>query len=216
MVMLLMVVAFAVGRALLLPGLWPTVTGDAFFITAIIAFGMISQEVSSGAAQMILVRPVGRLEYVMSLYVATCVAALAVSLAELGMVATIANLRGLPTDGQLFLFSALEIVAKVVSTAAVVTLLSSMARGLADLGIYALIVVSDSLFNFLATFGHQVWAKWIKVGLGWLLTTGITSGQLRAGGSELGKAVARLAVTVVGCVALGHLAVRRRELTYSD
>lgn len=214
--LILLAVVTGLLRVAMVPGTWPALPWDAVYITMLLGFGMISQDVSSGAAQMILVRPVTRFEYLFSRYIATCLGALAVVFVEATATVAIAGYRGAPLGGGYVLAAYLSVTSKVISFAAVVVLLSGMSRGLGDVASYAALLITTVFMNFLDTVARQPWAGRIQDVLEALVTPGFEIQQLIMGGATLWQPALQLVAIIVGCFALGYLLFRRRELTYSD
>lgn len=216
MILLAMVVTFAAGRTAMFPMGWQLGVNDAWTAAAILGFGMISQDVSSGAAQLILVRPVRRVEYLLSRCAAVLLGAMVVLALQLGIDVAIATARGMAPAASDVLPNALMAISWVVGVTAIIALLTSVARGLGDLGLYAMFLVSLGFFGFAGQVGRLEWAKWIATGLGWIVNVGLSTEDFADAGPAMWKGLLRLAITVVACLALGYAALRRRELTYSS
>jgi ABC-type transport system involved in multi-copper enzyme maturation permease subunit len=216
MILLAMVVTFAAGRTAMLPMAWQLGVNDAWTVAAILGFGMISQDVSSGAAQLILVRPVRRVEYLLSRCMAVLLGAMMVLGLQLGIALVIATARGIAPLASDILANALMAMSWIVGVTAIIALLTSVARGLGDLGLYAMILAATGFFGFAGQVARLEWAKWIATALGWFVNVGISTEDFAAAGPEMWKGLLQLAITAVACFAMGYAALRRRELTYSN
>jgi hypothetical protein len=201
---------------LLAPRIGFATLGDCYFLALTLAAGMIGQDLSSGTLQLLLARPVTRAQYVFSRWGAVTAGTFLVVVLQCLCAAALMLVRGAPVPwGQaaLYLGNSLLLAA---GTAAVMALLSSLAAGIADLGLLFLVFLSAQVLEKVGMF--KSW-DWLTRGAGELLRVlkpELGLATLFQGGQPAWPALVAYASTVTLCLALAIVVMNRRELSYAS
>jgi hypothetical protein len=211
--LVLLISIFPLGGVILM-GQINVLAGVAAPLALILAAGAIGQEVSSGTLQLLFARPVTRPSYLVSRWFGATMAAFAIvvvvsALAALGLLA-----RGMAPQPLDVVRLWLDALCSAGGHAAVLIMLSTLAGGLGDLGLYVAAFFVNQMLAGLA--GIQRWA-WLQ-----RATTevqGFLGPQLSW--VWLGRdlpiswfAIVSFASTVVLSLAVGIWFLNRRELSY--
>lgn len=203
-------------QVLLAPRVGFAALGDCYFLALTLAAGMIGQDLSSGTLQLLLARPVTRAQYVFSRWGAIAAGSVLVVVLQTLCVAAIVLVRGAPVpwdQAALYLGNSVLLASGV---AAVMALLSSLASGIADLGLLLLVFLTAQVLEKVGMF--KSWG-WLERGAGELLRAlkpGLDLAALVHGGPAVWPAVAAYLSTVTLCLALAVLVMNRRELSYAS
>jgi ABC-type transport system involved in multi-copper enzyme maturation permease subunit len=211
--LVLLITFFPLG-AVVLTGQISVISSIAAPLALILAAGAIGQEVSSGTLQLLFARPVTRPSYLASRWLAATLAsfAIVVVVATLGSVGLmLRNMAPQPLDVVRVL---LEALCSSAGHAAVLIMLSTLAGGLGDLGLYVATFFVNQMLAGLAAL--QGWA-WLARASGEV--QGLLGPQLSF--VWLGRdlpvswfAIVSWASTVTLALAIGIAALNRRELSY--
>lgn len=190
---------------------------NAMNFALILSAGMIGQDVSAGVLQLVFARPVRRSEYVFSRWAAAALASAALFLLQIAAVAAIGALRGHAQPLAETAAFAAECVLHAVGVVSVMTLLSALAPGLADL---ALLLIIGFTGTVLGTVGQVMSGGTVLVRIGQEIGR-FTSPEVPIAAIVNGDAVSWFAIaswlsTVTLCLALAILLVNRKELSYAS
>jgi ABC-type transport system involved in multi-copper enzyme maturation permease subunit len=215
LVLLLLLGWLPMFQILLAPRIGFGALGDCYFLALTLAAGMIGQDLSSGTLQLLLARPVTRAQYVFSRWGAVTAGTFLVLVLQCLCAAGLMLARGVPVpwgQGALCLGNGLLLAAGL---AAVMALLSSLASGIADLGLLFLVFVSAQVLEKVGMV--KSW-DWLTLGAGELLRTikpELALATLARGPQAAGPAVVAYLSTVTLCLALAIVVMNRRELSYA-
>jgi ABC-type transport system involved in multi-copper enzyme maturation permease subunit len=190
--------------------------GDGYFFALALGAGMIGQDVSSGTLPLLLARPVSRAEYVFSRWGAISAGAFSALLLQALTATAIMLLRGASVpwgDAGLFLADGALLV---ISTAALLALLSSLAGGLGDIGLLVLLFLSAQVVQKVAMFKSWMWLVRGTEELVHVLKPELNLGPLAHGAAVPWFAVVSWLSTVTLCLALAIVVMNRRELSYAS
>jgi hypothetical protein len=147
---------FPLGGSALM-GQLSVISGIAAPLALILAAGAIGQEVSSGTLQLLFARPVTRPSFLVSRWLGATLAAFGITVV-VTMLATLALLlrsaAPAPLDVARLLLDAL---CSCAGHAAVLIMLSTLAGGLGDLGLYVAIFFVNQMMLGLAALKHWTW-----------------------------------------------------------
>jgi ABC-type transport system involved in multi-copper enzyme maturation permease subunit len=193
-----------------------TVLGDCYFLALTLATGMIGQDLSSGTLQLLLARPVTRAQYVSSRWGAVAAGTFLVVVLQTLCAALIMTLRGAPVPwagAAVFLANGALLA---IGTAAVMALLSSLASGIADLGLLFLVWLSAQVLEKVGML--KSW-EWLARGAGELLRVlkpELDLAPFFHAGPIPWLAVVSYLSTVTLCLGLAVVVMNRRELSYAS
>lgn len=216
MIFLFVWIGMELGHVWFLPGDWSAIYGDSYVFALLFGVGMIGQDVSSGAAQLILARPVTRLEYLMSRIAATIVGSAAFCAVEFGAALAFAMTHGVRTPWHEVTAVAMSLALGAIASGAVIGLWSSVARGLGDAAIVAGLFLGAAFIDFVSAMKQWDWGHALTPWIWWIARPVVKIEEFLVGGEVLAKALLRTAALILASVALGYAALRRKELTYSD
>jgi hypothetical protein len=197
------------------PGVGLGALGDAYPIGILFAAGMIGQDVSSGVLQLVLARPVRRWEYVLSRWGGAAGAATVAALAQALLGGIVLALRGAPPDAQqLALFGAARAL-EIFGVVAVFALLSSLAGGLGDLGLYVVLTIGGGLLSLIGQLRQWPALQWAGQELGALLGPKLDLAAFVAGAPFWLPALT-YASNLTLCLLLAVVVMNRKELSYAS
>lgn len=203
-------------QILLAPRIGFAALGDCYFLTLTLAAGMIGQDLSSGTLQLLLARPVTRAQYVFSRWGAVAAGTFLIVVLQALCAASLMLARGAPVPwGQAALYLGNSALL-ALGVAAVMALFSSLASGIADLGLLFLAFLSAQVLEKVGMF--KSW-DWLARGAGELLRTlkpELDLASLVHGGQVPWPAVVAYLSTVTLCLALAVVVMNRRELSYAS
>jgi len=184
-------------------------------IALIVAAGGIGQDVSAGTLQLILVRPVTRSEYLFSRWLAASLAAIGMTFVLIAIGVVILFLRQAPPQGAEVASLALGSITAATGNAAVVIMLSALAAGLADIGIYFAAFISAQILAGLASIEHWTWLTAAVGQLQKVLSPEVSFAWLGRSAPVPWFALVSWASTVTLALAIGIASLNRRELSYA-
>jgi hypothetical protein len=198
--------------------------GSGFFAILILSAGVVSRDVSSGALQMILARPIRRTSYLYGRY-AGILAAYAVFLAVAGTLSilfafTLPRLLGAPQSGSPPFAAigrgAASAFLDALLFAAVLLFFSTFLRGYADVLAYFLL---SMLLGILPGLGAQLRNSWLtRAGetIRRNVLPNVEWGRLLRGENVLGEPTGRWLLAVTLFLVLAALIFSRREFSYGQ
>ena len=212
---LLLLVTVAPLAAVAFMGTLSPLGGVATPIALIFAVGAIGQDVSSGTLQLLLVRPVSRPSYLVSRWLACVLATVGIVVLLLALGTLVLLARGTHPDGLDLVRIVLESASTAAGYAAVMIMLSTLANGLGDLGLYVGTYFIVQALDALATFKH-----WDALARACVEVRGVLGPQLPwewlvHGTPPSWFAFASWASTVTLALAVGIARLNRRELSYA-
>jgi len=212
--LLMLVSVFSLGAAAMMGSLSP-LGGIASPIALVLAAGAIGQDVSSGTLQLLLVRPVSRPSLLVHRWLAAVIGAMGLSLAMLVLGTIALLLRGMHPDALDLIRIVLEFACSAAGSAAIMVMLSTLAGGLGDVGLFAAAVIFTQMVTGLATL-----ERWDMVLRACTEVQGVLSPQLSWEWMVHGMppswfAITSWASTVTLALAVGIARLNRRELSYA-
>lgn len=181
----------------------------------ILAAGAIGQEVSSGVLTLTFARPVSRGSYVVSRWFAAAAFATMLATAQLALGGAIAALRGGSVDVRDVLMMVLESGLDAFAGAAAMVLLSSLANGLGDLGIFFMAMLGGQITILIATFQHWTWLGRFAEEIQHTLMPDLNLIVLLHGGEPSWFAIVSVLSTIALGPPLATVALNRKELSYA-
>ena len=212
--LLMLVTVFPLGAAAVMGTLSP-LAGIASPLALILAAGAIGQDVSSGTLQLLLVRPVSRPSLLVHRWLASVLGAVAISLGML-LLGTIALLlRGTHPDALDLIRMVLEHACSAAGSAAVMVMLSTLAGGLGDVGLFAAAVILTQMLTGLATLQRWDWLLRACTEVQGALSPQLSWEWMLHQTPPSWFAVTSWASTVTLALAVGIARLNRRELSYA-
>ena len=192
-----------------------TLNGIASPLALIFAAGAIGQDVSSGTLQLLLVRPVTRSEYLFNRWLASGIGALGLTLLMFALGALVLMLRGEPPAAAELVRMSLESACAVAGSAAIMIMLSSLAGGLGDVGLYFASLILLQMLGGVGQFEHWPWLERAATELEGVLAPQLSFAWLPQHMPVSWFAVASWASSVTLALAVGLARLNRRELSYA-
>lgn len=211
--LVLLLTFFPLGGAIL-TGQITMLAGIAAPLALILAAGAIGQEVSSGTLQLLFARPVTRPSYLASRWLAATLAAFAIVLVVTLLASAGLLLRGMapaPVDVARVL---LEALCSCAGHAAVLMMLSTLAGGLGDLGLYVATFFVNQMLAGLAAIQGWRWLARASNEVQGLLGPQLSWVWLGRDLPVSWFAIVSWASTVTLALAIGIAVLNRRELSY--
>jgi len=190
--------------------------GDSVGITLIFAVGMIGQDVSSGVLQLLFARPVRRIEYVVSRWLAVGTAAAAVGLLQVLIAwAILSAYPNAPTTAQLGMFVGSRVL-ECFGIAAVFTMLSCLIGGVGDLAIYFVGTVLGGVLELVAQTQHWTVLSRAASELAGFLTPKLNLATLAATSPLPFFPIVSFVSTIALCLVVAVAVMNRKELSYAS
>lgn len=190
--------------------------GIAAPLALIFAAGAIGQDVSSGTLQLLLVRPVTRPEYLVSRWLASVIGALGLTLFMFALGTLVLMLRGSPPAAAELVRMSLESTSTSMGSAAVMIMLSTLAGGLADVGIYFASLIVLQMLAGVGQLKHWDWLTRATAELQAVLAPQMSFSWLGQHTPVSWFAVMSWASTLALALAIGLARLNRRELSYAS
>jgi ABC-type transport system involved in multi-copper enzyme maturation permease subunit len=187
----------------------------AFFIAMILAAGAIGQEVSSGVLQLTFARPVTRPAYVIGRWLGAASGGAALSIAAV-LVAWIGlALRGHPTAAPEALALASECLLGAATGAAILVGFSAFVNGLADVGLYVLLLMGSQVWETVARMRGEMGSARAAAELHRTLQPDIHFAWIAGHGAPAWTEPVVALSTLTLALGLAILAMNRKELSYA-
>ena len=212
--LILLLTFFPLGAAVL-TGQLSVLSGIAAPLALILAAGAIGQEVSSGTLQLLFARPVTRPSFLVSRWIGATLGAFAITAVVAALASLLLMARSMapaPLDVVRLL---LETLCSAAGHAAVLLMLSSLAGGLGDLGLYVSIFFVNQMLTGLAAFQRWSWLERMTGEIQGFLGPQLSWVWL---GRELPVSwlpIVSWASTITLALAVGITMLNRRELSYA-
>jgi ABC-type transport system involved in multi-copper enzyme maturation permease subunit len=184
-------------------------------IAFILAAGAIGQDLSSGTLTLLFVRPVTRLEYVLSRWAGATLGAFGLCVFTYVLGALLMILRGTPPEAAAVAQLVLEAITTASGCAAIMIMLSTLAGGLGDVGLWAATMVIIQMFTALAQFKQWQWLIRTCTELQHVMSPELSFAWVFQHTPPSWFAIASWASTVALALALANLRLNRRELSYA-
>jgi ABC-type transport system involved in multi-copper enzyme maturation permease subunit len=212
--LLFIVTVFPLGGAVLMGTLSP-LAGIASPIAFILAAGAIGQDVSSGTLQLLLVRPVSRPSVLVHRWLASALAATAITVLALVLGSVALVLRGAHPDALDLIRMVLESLCSAAGSAAVMVMFSTLVGGLGDVGLFFGTLILSQMFEALGAFEHWDWLVRACAEVHGVLSPQLSWEWLLQQTPPSWFALASWASTVTLALAVGIARLNRRELSYA-
>lgn len=184
-------------------------------IAFILAAGAVGQDLSSGTLTLLFVRPVTRLEYILSRWSAATIGALGVCLFTYLLATLVMVLRGTPPQAAAMAQMVLDALTTTAGVSAVIVALSTCAGGLADVALFGAIVFMVQMFTLLAQLKQWDWLARACTEVQYLMWPELSFAWAFQHTPPSWFAIASWASTVALALALANLRMNRRELSYA-
>jgi ABC-type transport system involved in multi-copper enzyme maturation permease subunit len=192
------------------------VEGQGLMFGLILAAGAIGQEIASGVLTLTFARPITRSAYVLSRWLAAGALASGLALAQLAMGAAIVLARGgaAPAAGDLAAY-ALEGVLLAFTGSAVLVMLSSIATGLGDVGLWVTGIFLGKMVEGLGQI--KEWPVVVRAAqeVQGFLYPQVRLGWLFGHGDPSWFALVSVVSTLALSLAVAVMVVNRKELSYA-
>lgn len=185
-------------------------------LALVFAAGAIGQDLASGVLQLTFSRPQTRQSYVLSRWAAAAIGAWSVHTLVVLVTASGIALRGGALSSRVLMLLVTESGMIIAATAAVIVGLSSLARGLGDLALFALGVFASALGAQIARARGIGWLERVFSELGRTVQPEIRLNFLLHGDPVPWAALAAWASTIPLFLALAIAVMNRREISYGD
>ncbi len=189
--------------------------GIAAPIALILAAGAVGQDVSSGTLQLLLVRPVTRPAYLINRWFAASLGAFGLTALIFALGTLVLLLRGAPPAPLEVVRMLLEAATTIAGHAAILVMLSTLAGGLGDLGIYVGTFFVIQMLSGLALLKQWGWLQRLSTELQGVLGPQLSWAWLVTQAPPSWFAIASWASTVALALAVGIARFNRRELSYA-
>ncbi len=189
--------------------------GIAAPIALVFAAGAVGQDVSSGTLQLLLVRPVTRPAYLFKRWLAASLGAFALTALMFALGTLVLLLRGTPAAPLELVRMLLEAATTIAGHAAVLMMLSTLAGGLGDLGIYVGTFFVIQMLSGLALLKQWDWLQRVSTELQGVLGPQLSWAWLAHQTPPSWFAILSWASTVTLALAVGIARLNRRELSYA-
>ena len=189
-------------------------SGIAAPLALILAAGAIGQEVSSGTLQLLLARPITRPVYLVSRWLGATLAAFSIVAVVYALATLILLARGMPPAPLVALRLLLEAICSIAGHAAVLVMLSTLAGGLGDLGLYVATFFVTQMISGLALIKRWDWLQRVSAEIQGVLGPQLSWAWLPQQGAPSWFAIVSWASTVTLALAVGIARLNRRELSY--
>ncbi len=189
--------------------------GIAAPIALVFAAGAVGQDVSSGTLQLLLVRPVTRPAYLFNRWLAASLGAFALTALMFALGTLVLLLRGTPAAPLELVRMLLEAATTIAGHAAVLMMLSTLAGGLGDLGIYVGTFFVIQMLSGLALLKQWDWLQRVSTELQGVLGPQLSWAWLAHQTPPSWFAILSWASTVTLALAVGIARLNRRELSYA-
>jgi ABC-type transport system involved in multi-copper enzyme maturation permease subunit len=212
--LLMLVTVFPLGAAAIMGTLSP-LAGVPSSIALILAAGAIGQDVSSGTLQLLLVRPVSRPSLLVHRWLASVLGAVGIAVGTLVLGTLALLLRGTHPDALDLVRMVLEFACSAAGSAAVMVMLSTLAGGLGDVGLFAAAVIVTQMLTGLATLERWDWLLRAATEVQGSLSPQLSWAWMLHGTPPSWFAITSWASTVTLALAVGIARLNRRELSYA-
>ena len=192
-----------------------TLGGIAAPLALIFAAGAIGQDVSSGTLQLLLVRPVTRPEYLFNRWLASVIGALGLTLLMFVLGSLILMLRAEPPALAELMRMTLESATAAAGNASIMIMLSTLAGGLGDVGLYFASMIVLQMLLGVGQFEHWAWMSRAATELQGVLAPQLSFAWLAQHMPVSWFAVTSWASSVTLALAVGLARLNRRELSYA-
>lgn len=191
------------------------VSGIAGPIAFILAAGAIGQDLSSGTLTLLFVRPVTRLEYVLSRWIAATIGAFGICLGTYLIATLLMFVRGTPPEAAALLQLVLDTATTTAGSSAIMIMLSSLGGGLADVGLWVATMVSVQMLTVLGQFKQWPWLLRACSEIQHVLSPELSFAWMFQHMPPSWFAIAAWLSTVTLALAVANLRMNRRELSYA-
>ena len=212
--MMLFMTVFPLGASVLM-GTLSHLGGIAPLLALVLAAGAIGQDVSSGTLQLLLVRPVSRPSVLVHRWLAAVIGAVALTVIVIVLATLALTLRGMHPDALDVVRMLLEALCSAAGSAAVMVMLSTLAGGLGDVGLFALAAIFAQMLGGVAAFKHWDWLARASEELQGVISPQLSWEWMAHGTPPSWFAIASWASTVTLALAVGIARFNRRELSYA-
>jgi len=177
--------------------------------------GILGQESSSGVFQLLFARPVRRWEYVVSRWLAICVASSLLVAAQIGLLCLVLASKGLPDSHEILVLLADQVLS-AIGTTSVILFYSSFLSGVGDVLGIVLTAIGGQVLGGIGQLRQS--EALIRAGaeIGRFVSPQFPVAALAAGGGVPWFDIASYLSTVTLCVAVAVVLLNRREISYAS
>jgi ABC-type transport system involved in multi-copper enzyme maturation permease subunit len=189
--------------------------GIASPLALIFAAGAIGQDVSSGTLQLLLVRPVTRPAYLLNRWLGAVFGALGLTLLMFALGTLSLMMRGTPPAATELIRMSLESTAAATGSAAIMIMLSTLAGGLGDVGLYFASLILLQMMAAVGAFEQWAWLQRASSELQGVLGPQLSFAWMLQHTPVSWFALASWASSITLALAVGIARLNRRELSYA-
>jgi ABC-type transport system involved in multi-copper enzyme maturation permease subunit len=193
-----------------------SVLGDNYGMILVLAAGLIGQDLSSGVLQLLFARPVTRSSYVLSRWLAVCLASVGLCIAQALLCSLVLSLRGAPPDLRTLLLVIGDNAFLTLGLVAVVTLFSTLLGGFGDLAILLVLTVSGKIMEVISQASNSPILGRVGTEIENFVLPKISLAQILGTTDIQWFMITSYASTLSLCLALAIVVMNRRELSYAS
>jgi ABC-type transport system involved in multi-copper enzyme maturation permease subunit len=191
----------------------PPTSGMGFWLALIVGAGLIGRPASNGTLALVLSRPVPRVSYVLTRWLAVAMLASALALLNLAAKGLLGQIPA-AAWGHVG-FAAAEDVLGVAGAAAILALLSSLVGGLGDVALLAILVLLAGILEKLGGFLSRPALSWAGYHLRNVLVPSLDLETVFRSTPISWLAIVTYLSTVTLCLAAATELMCRREISYA-
>lgn len=215
LLLIAVVFLFPIAVAAMARELGTTVARSGTVFAFLLGAGILGQESGSGVFQLLFARPIRRWEYLVSRWLAVIAGASALMLLQLAIVCLVVGSHGLPTQRELLVQAAEQVLA-VTGTTSVIVLFSAFLSGVGDVLGILLMTFAAQILGFIGQLKQNDAIIRTKDELVRFLGPELPIGPLTAGGHFPWFEVVSYFSTVTLCLAIAIWVLNRREISYAS
>jgi ABC-type Na+ efflux pump permease subunit len=185
------------------------------YLALVLGSGLIGTDVSAGVLHLLFLRPVSRMEYVLSKWLAVSAGCAVVAFLRLALYVGILSLGRSPVDWDAVTQNGLDCLLVSFGVSAVLACFSALGEGYADLRIYLLVFLLGVVLQALGGLRGEPWWDVVARQIYEVLVPRIDLGSALDTTATLILALVSYLSTVSAAVTLAVVAVNRRELSYA-
>jgi hypothetical protein len=187
----------------------PDLVDPSSMMTLLFAVGLIGRDVSSGTLALVFTRPVRRWQFALTRWLAAAAPASALSALHLIVQFFALSARGLGVPGSALAAKTFEATTACFGLSAVLLALSTMAPGVADLGLWIALRLGIDVIRFVGA------SQRVREQLEGLTAPSVEWAIVGAGGTDAWFALASYASNVTLLLAVAVWLLNRKELSYA-
>lgn len=215
LLLIAVVFLFPIAVAAMARELGTTVARSGTVFAFLLGAGILGQESGSGVFQLLFARPIRRWEYLVSRWLAVIAGASALMLLQLAIVCLVVGSHGLPTQRELLVQAAEQVLA-IIGTTSVILLFSAFLSGVGDVLGLLLTTFAAQILGFIGQLKQNDAIVRAKDEILRFLGPEVSIGPITMGGHFPWFEVISYLSTVTLCLAVAVWVLNRREISYAS